>query len=491
MRAITVKLARNIAHAEIGLVELSGNVCLLGSNKEISTPPSNRVIERDIVHKAADGNHEAIRTALRKRWFYLLPVVFITYSLAYLDRANYGFGAAAGLAQTLHVTEERSALLGALFFFGYFIFQIPGATYARRRSATRLIFISLIAWGMLAALTGIIRNFWLLALDRLALGVAESLIFPAMLTLLTHWFTREERSRANTLLILGNPITILWMSAITGYLIHTFGWQTTFIIEGLPSVVWAFVWIIVVRDRPSEARWFNKDAVVTLQTQLDQEQRSLPNISGVRSALLRPEVLLLSVQYFCWSVGVYGFVLWLPTIIRKGASIGIETTGLLSAVPYVLAVLMMFGFSCYSDKTLRRVSLVWSSLILSGIAMLGSFLSAGDNFWITYGCLILAGGAMYAPYGLFFAIIPEIIPKNVAAEVTAAVNSAGALGAFAGTYLVGLLQARTGNSRAGFLLMSISLVFSGILMLFLPKRPAVSADSDHDMVTELRTAHEH
>jgi sugar phosphate permease len=422
--------------------------------------------------RAITGSDGANRTTLGRRWIYLMPAVFVTYSLAYLDRANYGFGAAGGLAQTLHITGGQSALLGALFFLGYFFFQIPGATYARRRSATRLVFFSLIGWGLFASLTGVIRNFWLLAVDRLALGVAESLIFPAMITLLTHWFTREERSRANTLLILGNPVTVLWMSAITGYLIHAFGWQITFVLEGIPSILWAFIWIATVRDRPVETRWMDGETARVLEEHLAQEQHALPQVANVRAALARPEVLLLMAQYFCWSAGVYGFVLWLPETIRRGASIGIEITGLLSAVPYLLAVLMMLGVSWLSDKTLRRTSLVWPFLVVAGIALMSSFLFTGHSFWLAYCGLILAGGAMYAPYGPFFAIIPEIVPKNVAAEVVAAVNSSGALGGFVGSWLVGLLQADTGGPRAGFLLMSVSLVFSGVLILFLPgKRP--------------------
>ena len=171
-----------------------------------------------------------VQRGLRRRWFYLMPAVFITYSLAYLDRANYGFGAAAGLAKTLNISNSQSALLGSLFFLGYFFFQVPGIAYAKRKSASRLVFYSLIGWGVLAALTGVIRQFWLLAIDRLLLGVAESLIFPAMLILITNWFTRAERSRANAVLILGNPITVLWMSAVTGYLIKAVGWQMAFVI---------------------------------------------------------------------------------------------------------------------------------------------------------------------------------------------------------------------------------------------------------------------
>ena len=112
-----------------------------------------------------------------------------------------------------------------------------------RRSATRLVFFALISWGIFSGLTGVIRDYWLLVVDRLLLGVAESLILPSMLILLTNWFTREERSRANAILILGNPVTVTWMAAVTGYLIHAVGWQMTFILEGIPSVLWAFVWI--------------------------------------------------------------------------------------------------------------------------------------------------------------------------------------------------------------------------------------------------------
>ncbi len=61
------------------------------------------------------------------RWARLIPIAFITYSLAYVDRANYGIGSAGGLATDLGITGETNALLGALFFLGYFLFQIPAA----------------------------------------------------------------------------------------------------------------------------------------------------------------------------------------------------------------------------------------------------------------------------------------------------------------------------------------------------------------------------
>ena len=65
---------------------------------------------------------------------------------------------------------------------------------------------------------------------------------PAMLIYISNWFTKSERSRANTFLILGNPVTVLWMSVLSGYLIQALGWREMFILEGLPAVLWAFYW---------------------------------------------------------------------------------------------------------------------------------------------------------------------------------------------------------------------------------------------------------
>jgi len=419
-------------------------------------------VPEDDSHKAAQ-----IQAGLRRRWLYLMPVVFVTYSLAYLGRSNFGFGAAAGLAKSLDITDSRVAFLGSVFFLGYFLFQIPAATYAIRKSATRLVFIALISWGIFSGLTGIIHNYWLLVVDRLLLGVAESLIFPSMLILLTNWFTRAERSRANAILILGNPVTVTWMAAATGYLIHAVGWQMTFILEGIPSVLWAFVWIAVARDRPLEVPWLPEVSTKHLVETLAHEQSSLPQCTNFREALRVPGVLILCFQYFCWSFGVYGLVIWIPAMIRSGSSRGIEQVGLLSAAPFLLAVVLMLIVAHFSDRVQHRTRFVWPFLILSGVALFCSFATAEHNFWLAYFCLVIAGGTMYAPYGPFFAIMPEMLPRNMAGKVIALVNSCGALGGFAGSWLVGWLQAVTGSSRAGYLAMSILLIVSGVLIFFL------------------------
>jgi sugar phosphate permease len=416
----------------------------------------------------------------QSRWYRLIPVAFITYSLAYLDRANFSFGVAGGMAEDLQITGAMSSLLGSLFFLGYFFFQIPGALYAANKSAKKLIFWSLILWGALATATGMLSDVRILIVIRFMLGVVESAVMPAMLILLSRWFTKTERSRANTFLILGNPATILWMSILSGYLIKEVGWRGMFILEGLPAIVWAFFWWRLVDDKPEDAKWLTDAEKHALDEKLKQEQQGIKQVKNYGEAFRSRAVVLLCLQYFCWSIGVYGFVMWLPTIIKAAPNMDIVTTGWLSSLPYVFAIIGMFTASYYSDKMLNRRIFVWPLLLVGAIAFYCSYLIGADNFWLSFVLLTVAGAAMYAPYGPFFAIIPEILPHNVAPGAMALINSFGALGSFVGSYIVGYLNTSTGGFGASYMFMSGSLFLSVILTLLAVKgakaAPTLSLD---------------
>lgn len=404
-------------------------------------------------------------TVAAKRWWYIMPIVFITYSLAYLDRANFSFASAAGINEDLGITKGMASLLGALFFLGYFFFQIPGAIYAERRSVKKLIFWCLILWGGCASLTGVVSNIPMLAAIRFILGVVEAAVMPAMLIYISNWFTKSERSRANTFLILGNPVTVLWMSVVSGYLIHAFGWREMFIIEGIPAVIWAFCWWVLAKDKPAQAGWLSAEEKQALQQQLDEEQKGIKAVRNYGEAFRSRNVILLCVQYFAWSIGVYGFVLWLPSILRSGMQMGMVETGWLSAVPYLAATIAMIVVSWASDKMQNRKLFVWPLLLIGALAFFGSYAVGTNHFWISYGLLVVAGAAMYAPYGPFFAIIPEMLPKNVAGGAMALINSMGALGSFFGSWFVGYLNGATGSPAASYMFMAIALVVAVVLTL--------------------------
>jgi len=405
---------------------------------------------------------------MQKRWLVLLPVIFVTYSLAYLDRANYSFGAAAGMAGDLNISPNANAWLGALFFLGYFAFQIPGTLWAQHHSVKRLIFAGLIAWGVLAASIGFLSNLKALIAVRFLLGVVESAVLPALLLLVARWFTKGERARVSSILILGNPVTVTWMSVLSGYLADRLGWRMMFIAEGLPPILWAFVWWKLVQDRPAEAKWLEREERARLEEKLAEEQRGIPAMPNLRGALTSPLALALALQYFAWSAGLYGFVLWLPSILR-GYGNGMVAVGWLNAAPYAVAAAVMVAVSALSDRALKRKLAIWPPLLLGAVAFLGSYFVGDANFWLGFALLVVAGACMYAPYGPFFAYIAERFPTNVAGGATALINSMGALGSFAGTYVVKLLNDWTGSPDISFLTMGAMLAISAAITMALPE----------------------
>lgn len=421
----------------------------------------------------ADPTRRALRFAR------VVPLAFITYSLAYLDRVNWGYAESGGMKQTLGISAQLASFTAAAFFIGYVLFQIPGASYAAHRSAKRIIFWALLLWGALSVLTGLVKSVPMLVAVRILLGMVEGVVFPSLLVFLTHWFTRPERSRANTLLILGNPLTVTWASAASGYVIEYFtrhqvgrltGWQMMFVVEGLPSVLWAFLWLLLADDRPTDALWLSKREAIAVQEALDQEQRTIPTMANYLVAFKDSRVLLLCAQFLTWSIGIYGFVMWLPTIVKEGSQRGVGQSGLLTAIPYLLSSIIMFSVSAVSDRRLARKPFVWPPLLLGALALYGSYLAGPSHFGLAFLGLIVAGICMYAPYGPFWAMVAEMVPRNVVGESMALINTAGALGGGIGTYYVGWMKDAVGLGPA-FIFMAATLLASGIFTLLVRVRP--------------------
>lgn len=414
-----------------------------------------------------------------ERWRRLIPIAFITYSFAYLDRSNYSIGSTGGLTDRLHITSTQSGLLGGLFFIGYFLFQVPAGMFAERRSVKALLFWSLCAWGVFASLQGIVTTYWLLLADRFLLGVVEAVVLPTMLVFLSHWFTKAERGRADTFLILGNPVTLMWMSVASGYLVSAVGYRWMFVIEGLPAIGWAFVFRYLVDNRPSDANWLGDDERHAVEEAIAAEQRDLPKPRGFREVARSWNAIVLSTQYLLWSVGVYGLVFWLPSIVKHLSGRGIGSTGLLTAVPYAAAVVAMLAVSTASDRIARRGVFTWVPLLVSAACFAVSYATRGGTFTVSFILLIVAAAGMYAPYGPYFAYIPELFPAADAAPATGMINAFGGLGGFVGTYIVGALGG--GTSAVPFVFLAACLVVAALLMFAVhrPERAAAATRPHH------------
>ena len=244
-----------------------------------------------------------------------------------------------------------------------------------------------------------------------------------------------------------------------------------FIIEGLPPVLWAFVWWRLVADRPREARLASAPPTAhALEAQLAQEQRGIAPVRNYARRLQKPagdRAVRRSIS--SGASGVYGFVIWLPSML-KTADMGMVEVGWLSAVPYLAAVIG-------GDFHLRLVGpdrqAPGAGVALPGAGGGWPFMApicwAARNFWASFALLVIAGAMMYAPYGPFFAYLAETLPANVAGGAIALINSMGALGSFVGAYGVGLLNGITGSSGASYLMMAAALIVSAVIT-FCPAR---------------------
>ncbi|MFD8808715.1 MFS transporter [Streptomyces sp. NPDC059597] len=403
---------------------------------------------------------------------YLMPVAFVTYSLAYLDKSNYAIASAGGMADELRLSAGTDSLIAASFFLGYFLFQIPGTIYAEQRSARRLVAWSTVTWGVLAVIQGLSSSPAQLVAVRFALGVVEGAVLPSMVMLLGRWFTRGERGRANTVLILGNPVTVMWLSAVSGWLVSVSDWRVMFVAEGVPSILWGLACLWLIKDRPEQAQ-LPEAELRHLEADLADQRATAQPVAGTlreqyASVARSSRVLLMAAQYFFWSFGMYGFVFWLPAIIKKGSGEGIGATGLLTAIPYACAAAAMLVNSRLSDRSGRRRAAVWPWLAGGGLALLASY-AAGDDFPLALTLLVVAGLCLYAPYGPYFALVSTLAPPGVAGAAVALVNSFGALGSFAGTYLVGWVRGTQLGDAGAFVLMAVCALIAAALTLAVPE----------------------
>ena len=284
---------------------------------------------------------------------------------------------------------------------------------------------------------------------------------PAMLVFIANWFTKSERSRANTFLILGNPVTVLWMSVVSGYLVNSFGWRHMFIAEGVPAIVWAVIWWFIVKDKPAQVNWLSEQE--KKRSRCDAARRAGCDQAG--------EELSRGVQVAGGDQAVRAVFLlehrrvWLRAVAavdpeeRFDARHGRDRAGCPRCRIWRRPSRCLLA-SWASDKLQARKAFVWPFLLIGAVAFAGSYLLGSTNFWASYALLVIAGAAMYAPYGPFFAIVPELLPKNVAGGAMALINSMGALGSFVGSYFVGYLNGATGSPAASYVFMSAALLLA-------------------------------
>jgi D-galactonate transporter len=427
----------------------------------------------------AIGVADRARRRINRR---IMPYLFLLYIIAYLDRVNVGY-AALDMTGDLGFTPEVYGFGAGIFFIGYFLLEIPGSLLVEKWSARRWIARIMLSWGMIAVLTGFIHSATEFYWARFLLGAAEAGFFPGIIVHLSHWYRYEDRAKAVALFMAAIPVANILGSPISGLLLQVTwfgmaGWRWLFIIEGVPAVVFGIVTIFYLTDRPPQARWLREDEREWITTTLEQERRAKQATHGykVLEAMRHREVIVLTLAYFFIVTSVYGFNLWMPTILREVSGSSNLVVTLLAILPYSIGLIAMLLTGWSSDRTRERR---WHTAFSMMAASLGLVLSVlfrnHPGAAILMFCVAAAGTHGYLPG--FWALPTSFLTGTAAAASIGLINSIGNLGGFVGPYVVGYINQATGSFFGGMLYLSISALLAAgcILSLRIPKQRRVLA----------------
>ena len=398
----------------------------------------------------------------------IVPFVFILYVVAYLDRANVAF-AKLTMASDLGFSEAVYGLGAGIFFIGYLLMEIPGAIIVERWSARLWMARILITWGICTILVGFVHTSSQFYITRTLLGVAEGGFFPGIVVYLSHWFYTSDRAKAMAGFTMAAPASLVFGAPLSAYIMRLNwldlpGWRWVFILEGLPAILCGIITLFYMTDHPKQAKWLTieeREWMASLFEVENRQQKELSHLS-IWKGLSQRNVVLMALTTFFGNIGIFAFVLWLPTTIKNQSGLSIFSSTVLSALPFACAMVSLTLFAKSSDRTGKRKLHTMVPFALAGVFFLISALP-GLPFPIVFLFLCLTGG-MSMSWGVTFWILPSLILGQSAAAATGLINIFSALGSFLGPYIVGNLLSQGYSYRTTVIFLSCCFFMSAALV---------------------------
>ncbi|HEY8025251.1 MAG TPA: MFS transporter [Burkholderiaceae bacterium] len=412
------------------------------------------------------------RATYAKVTWRLLPLLFACYIVAYLDRVNVSFAKLQMLGD-LHLSDAVFGLGAGIFFIGYFLFEIPSNLLLHRVGARLWIARIMITWGVVSAAMMFVSTPISFYITRFLLGAAEAGFFPGVVLYLTYWYPAHRRAAVMTLFMTAVPLSGVIGGPMSGWIMQTMpgvyglaGWQWMFLGEALPSILVGLLVIVFLQDRIAQAVWLT-DSEKQLLAQRIAEDNGAKEHVPLAVMFANPRVWLMAAIYFCLVMGLYGVGFWLPTLIKAGGVQGNLQIGLLSAIPYIAATLVMIPVGRSAD---RRREHRWHVAIPAFAGCIGLILSTvyADNTWLAMAALTLATVCIITSLPLFWSLPTAFLGGVAAAAGIALINSLGNLAGFVSPYLVGWLKDSTHSTTWGMLALAGFLLFGALLALTVP-----------------------
>lgn len=415
----------------------------------------------------APARSDAISALYRKLNWRLLPLLFICYVFAYLDRINVGF-AKLQMQNDLGLSDAAYGAGAGIFFLGYVLFELPSNLMLPKVGARKTFSRILVCWGITSACMLFVRNVPMFYAMRFLLGVFEAGFAPGMIYYLSCWYGPKRMARAIAIVFIAGPIGGIVGGPLSAWLITTFegvgglaGWQWMFLIEGLPCVFLGVLTFFILSNRPAEARWLSQEEKALLASELGE---STGRVHSFRAVLRDPKIYILASAYFCIIFSIYAMSFWLPAILKAQGVNDTMQLGWYAAIPYVAAACGMYWIGRRSDRVGERR---YHCAVPAGIGaiLLLMYPFADGNLMAALALLTVATAMMFMAYTVLWAMPSEHIKGEASAGGIALINTIGLSGGFWGPAIIGWAKTATGSANLGVVIVGCVFLCAALVIL--------------------------
>ncbi|MDQ0989227.1 MFS transporter [Streptomyces sp. V3I7] len=413
-----------------------------------------------------DRENAVFRKVVRR----VVPFLILCYVVSYLDRVNVGF-AKLQMSDDLGFSEAAYGLGAGLFFIGYFLFEVPSNLILQRVGARTWIARIMISWGLVSAAFVFVTNEATFYALRFLLGAAEAGFYPGVILYCTYWFPTYRRARVIAMFMSAIPVAGIFGNPLSGWILDTFhkvggwqGWQWMFVLEAVPALIVGVITLFYLDNGVRDAKWLSDEEKTVVEEALVRDTQHHTVHGKVWDAFREPKVWLMCCIYFCFVMGQYALTFWMPTFVESTGIKGNFAIGVLSAVPFLAALVAMNLFGRSADKRRERR---WHLVIPSLMGAVGFSLAASWSGSTALSLIALsfaaAGVLTCAP--LFWSLPTAFLGGTAAAAGLAVINSVGNLAGFVSPYMIGALKDSTGSSSIPMYVLALSLVVGAAAVL--------------------------
>ena len=424
---------------------------------------------------AAASSTAADDRVYHKVFWHIMPFLMLCYVVAYLDRVNVGF-AKLQMNVDLGFSETVFGLGAGLFFIGYFIFEVPSNVIMYRIGAKIWIARIMITWGLVSAAFIFVKSPPAFYAMRFLLGLAEAGFFPGIILYLTYWYPAHRRAAIITTFMAAIPVSGIFGNPLSGWIIDAFGgtaglrgWQWMFVIQAVPAIVLGIATIFYLDNGIRSAKWLNESEKTLLEGEIVRDVALREESKNIGALLRDPRIWAMCLIYFSVVLGQYGLTFWMPTLVKATGVKGNLNIGLLSAIPFVCAVIAMPLLGRSADARRERR---WHLIVPALLGAVGFVVSASfpQNTVIAITFLSLAAAGVLSCAPLFWSLPTAFLTGAAAAGGIAIINSVGNLSGFASPYLVGYLKDATHSNQSGMFVLAGFLVVGAVATYLTPAK---------------------